>query len=171
MKKILIYLSLIVAFASCKSTKEIKENQMTFEGCPEGGECEFEVIENTRVFMAGDDQMGYFPKLEDSKSVHTIKITYTKDTMENIMDDEYIEVFYFTIGNQENTIDLVDTDLQKADLIYGRICACRGQTGYEKINQGKLLVELKDQNQYIQLQAKPKKYPILMSEVEINQNK
>jgi len=170
MKKILICLSVILAFASCKSTKEVNKNQLVFEGCPEGGECDFEIIENTRVFMAGDEQMGYFPKLEESDQMHTIKISYTKDSMENIMDDEYIEVFYFTIGQQENKINLADGELKKANLIYGRICACRGQTGYEKINQGSLKVNLSNQNQKVDFKIKPNKYPILMSEAKIEKS-
>lgn len=167
MKKIIFCLSIIVAFVSCKSTKEINESKFVFEGCPDGGECEFEVIEDTRVFMAGDDQMGHFPKLESSKEMHTIKISYTKETMENLMDDEYIEVFYFTIGNDQNKINLSNSELYQANLIYGRICACRGQTGYEKIDQGNLEVNFSGNSQHIKLQAKPNKYPILMSELNI----
>ncbi len=170
MKKIIFCLSIIVAFASCKSTKEINESKFVFEGCPEGGECDFEVIEDTQVFMAGDNEMGYFPKLEASRSVHTVKITYTKDTEENIMDDEYMEVFYFTIGNDQNKINLSNNELGQANLIYGRICACRGQTGYEKIDQGSLEVNFSGNSQQINLQAKPNKYPILMSELNIQKS-
>lgn len=167
MKRILICVSLIVTFIACKSSKEINKNKMLFEGCPEGGECTFEMIENTRVFMAGDEQMGYFPKLENSKSTHTVKISYIKETEEGIMDDEYREVFYFSIGQEESQMRLTNENLEKASLIYGRICACRGQTGYEKINQGTLKVNLTKHYNKVDFKIKTKKFPILMSEAKI----
>jgi len=116
--------------------------------CPKDGVCTFEVIKNKSAEIK-NDKFGN-PYLEVFESEKTLlKFEYKRNPIENTQDSNYSEIIYVEINPNSDSITTNTSLNEENTIIYGRICFCRGQTGYYPISQGQLNISKTDTDTYL----------------------
>ena len=168
MKNILAII--FVLFASCKSSKNIdftvSEDIFTKTvNCPDNGECYIELISNKSLEFKKDDFGNSYPVI--SKGEKTIlKYTYTKNPIPNIQDSNYTEIVYAELDKTITEISLTSKELQTIKLYFGRLCFCKGETGYYPIKNGEFKISKAGKNAInIDFKFITKEVPQIISEI------
>ena len=65
-----------------------------------------------------------------------LKYSYIKKPLENTQDSNYTELIYAELDQTIKEISLTNENLQKVKLYFGRLCYCKGETGYYEIKEG-----------------------------------
>ena len=171
MKKIISTIAFF-ALLSCNCTKntDLTKNSMpinTIESpCPENGVCNIEIIKNKSLNVKSDEFGSTYYTLEENPSTSVIKYQYNRNVTPDLQDDNHKEEIIFEVANNETSMNLVDNDLQKSKLLFGRICFCRGQTGYYKITNGTLKLDKGKKDLYqLNLNFKVSQVPQLFTSV------
>jgi len=135
----LILLSALVLL-SCSAQKKGKHplTATMVSDCPKDGTCSIEIYEQQKIVVKNDEFGRPYYTLEASDEKKVIRFTYNKKVKENLQDASYKEEVLFEINNQIQNATLKDQDLANVQLLFGRFCYCKGQTGYYKINTGTL---------------------------------
>ena len=144
MKKQLFYL-IIIVLISCKPTqKTTSENQdekidmetisTNIENCLENSTCTIELIPNKTIEFKKDKFGIGYPIINDGSKI-LLKYTFNKNTEKSLQDGFYSEIIYAELNAIENTT-LIDQDLQQVKLYFGRLCYCKGETGYFPVEKG-----------------------------------
>ena len=160
MSKVLILLFFLVG---CHSKKEVinkinisqKEN---LETCPDDGKCTIEIIKNKSIQLKKDEFGLTYIDFSESKS-SLVKYTYKRNNIENYADGNYEEIIYLEINDSINNYTLKNEDLKKVNAIFGRLCFCRGATGYYKIKEGDLNILNKDKKLKVNFSFKINEVP------------
>jgi len=92
------------------------------------------------MVVKNDEFGSVFYTLEESASKSVVQYSYKRIVKGDIQDANYREEVVFEIDNINENLHISDAALQNKQLLFGRFCFCRGQTGYYKINQGNLTV-------------------------------
>jgi hypothetical protein len=143
MKQLLIIGMLV--FFSCKATKntgvEIKEPLVSSTvNCPENGECTIAFIPNKAIEFKKDEfGIGYPVISEGTKTI--FKFTYKKKPISNTQDSNYTEIVYAELSNTITETHIEDSELETIKLYFGRLCYCKGETGYYPIKTGKFKLQ------------------------------
>jgi len=125
---------------SCKTSKEkeLKTKSKTLVSkCPEDGICTFEVLKNKSLEIKKDDIGALYPMVSEGKT-NVLKFEYKRKELPNTQDSNYSELIYVEIPQKTEGLKFTDTDLNKAKVLFARLCFCRGQTGYYNVNKGQL---------------------------------
>ncbi|VXB43064.1 conserved exported hypothetical protein [Flavobacterium sp. 9AF] len=155
MKKVNLII-LLVLLTSCSNLKKNndsnqKESAMiaknTFLSCPNDGICQVEKLENKNIIIKQDDLNGIYYHTEDNNNFSIIKFTYTRNTEKEIQDNSYVEEIIFQIQNDAATLNLLDSELETVNMLFGKHCFCKGEAGYYKVANGRLDIK-KENNQY-----------------------
>ncbi|WP_300565177.1 hypothetical protein [Flavobacterium sp.] len=149
MKNLANRLIIIIApfIFSCQNTKTTLENSSSLialnsEGlCPEDGVCNTTVLKNQGLKIKLDEFNHLYYKTEASANTSVIRFEYKRKAPEGLQDGIYREEIVFEINNSDTKLELEDVLLKSTKMIYGRLCYCRGQTGYFLVNKGKLTLE------------------------------
>jgi hypothetical protein len=156
----------------CNSNKRVAEKEKQVQlniNCPEGGNCVFEVLENSSLQLKFDDSGNLYPEvISGDKTV--IKFHYKKFEIENTADSSHSEYIYLEINKSEKQLILKDHELQEVKLLFGRICFCRGSMGYFKVTQGDLFLFNHNGKLQIDLKFKVNKVPQIITEIKENIN-
>ena len=168
MKK-LICLFIAVGFTSCKCKQETTTwtpiVDVTSE-CPKDGTCTAELIRNKSMTVKQDEFGSTYYTLEESDSKSVVKYTYTRTVKGDVQDANYREEIVFETSSQLNeNLNISGEALQNKNLLFGRFCFCRGQTGYYKINDGNLTIT---NGRVINLDFKADKVPQIIKHITIN---
>lgn len=166
-KLIILLLSIALSSCSAKKNTEMTDFSSTFEGCPDGGTCNIEQIDNSSFTLVKDGVGQNYPQIENAENIDVYKITFQRKVDERIMDAQYQEVIYFQIDKKTTSKQLKDQDLSEVNLAYGRLCYCPGSTGYESISVGNLHFTRNGNQVSIQLKIAPQQFPNLMHTVDI----
>jgi hypothetical protein len=141
MKKIaLLFVVLSMLSCQCKKAATQQTTANVTSECPKDGTCTIEVSPNKSIVVKKDEFGSVFYTLEESTSKKVIKYTYKRTVKGDIQDANYREEIIFELDSETENLELSDAALEKTQLLFGRFCFCRGQTGNYKINQGKLTV-------------------------------
>ena len=70
-----------------------------------------------------------------------VKYEYSQNTDKSVVDGGYREEIIFEIDSKNNQNQLINLDLQKTKMLFGRYCFCRGQTGLYKVIKGDLNIK------------------------------
>ncbi|WP_289043896.1 hypothetical protein [uncultured Olleya sp.] len=110
--------------------------------CPEDGKCTFDIIKNKSVVLKEDDfGASYIEEINNNNTL--LKFEYIRNPLEGTQDSNYKEIIYINLDeNFKNITKITD------NVIFGRICFCRGQTGYYKIENGNLNIFNTTENNY-----------------------
>jgi hypothetical protein len=139
--KYLLILVLSSTILMCESSKKATIHTpieaTVLENCPEDGTCTFEVFQNKSLNIQKDDLGAFYPEVVDGKKT-VIKFEYKRNEIPNTADGNYSEIIYAEINPQAKEITLQDDTLIEAKLLFGRLCFCRGETGYYYVNKGLL---------------------------------
>jgi len=155
MKKIFIIPTAIL-FSFCCTNKESmnkeKENKLelkTESPCPSDGVCTTEILKNKSLLVKTDEFGSTYTQTIDNETTSVIIYQYSRTVKGDLQDAGYREEIIFEINNSDKEISLVNENLQQTKMLFGRFCFCRGQTGYYKVEEGKL--DLKKSNDIITL--------------------
>lgn len=170
MRKLLIipFLTLITA---CNCQKKVSDNPseikkdeiVTNSTCPSDGKCTIEVIKNKSLEVKLDEFGSTYYNLIDNMNTSVVLYRYNKNVEEGLQDASYKEEIIFEINNNEKQLSFSDKDLQKTKMIFGRICFCRGQTGYYTVTSGKLFLENQKENIKLDLSFKISEVPQIIN--------
>lgn len=127
---------------SCKTAQKAvsQENinnpvSIQTDNCPENGTCTLELIPNKTINFKTDEFGNLYPVITDGDKL-ILKYTFKKNPIENTADSDYTELIYAELQNPISEINLENIQLQTIKLHYGRLCYCKGESGYFPINNG-----------------------------------
>ncbi|MEN8123493.1 MAG: hypothetical protein ABFR32_00075 [Bacteroidota bacterium] len=163
MRIILAILSLL--FITCKSQhidsdKFVNEKKVftLYENCPDNGNCNIEILPDSELEVKQDEFGNLYPNIKIGNKL-IIKYHYKRTPIENTADSNYSEIIYFELNNDKINLDLQNEKLNEVKLLFGRLCYCKGATGYYKVSKGDLQVKMSQKNLTINLQFEVKKIP------------
>ncbi|WP_044401076.1 hypothetical protein [Lacinutrix sp. Hel_I_90] len=169
MKNVLYFLvSLIVL--SCNSQKNIKKDThldptITKSPCPENGVCNFEILKN-KTFSIESKFGNTYPELSDGTKT-ILKFEYVRNLIPDTQDSGYRELIYVEIDSNIDALELEGKNLVKAKVSFGRLCFCRGQTGYYPVTEGQLSISKNDDKSYsFKLNFKVTEVPQVITSIE-----
>lgn len=162
-----LFLVLCIALASCNSSKEIyfqKEIKQTANNCLKNGYCKTTLLPNKSISFKKDAAEITHPVI--SKGNKTIfKYTFTKQN-KKIQDSFYSEIIYAELNSTITEINLKNEQLEKIKLHFGRLCFCKGQTGYYPITKGYFKLKKINHNTIkIEINFKNEKVPQLIQTI------
>lgn len=144
-------LSILVLTFSCKSQhpdmldSNIENSQRTT--CPDEGKCNFSLSSNQSIQFKKDEfGIGYAEFIK--KDALLLKFEYQRDDIPNTVDGQYIERIYLELPNHPKTLNLKYEELKNINLLFERVCYCKGETGLYKIDQGTLSLKPLGNNSY-----------------------
>jgi hypothetical protein len=168
-KPLLIAALLILASCSCKKNTTALSASLLSE-CPKDGDCKIELFDGKTMVVKTTDTGSLYYELEENASKKVLKYTYNRKVKGNIQDASYREEVIFELNGNEEKSTFVDNSLQDTQLLFGRFCYCKGQTGYYKIDSGSLTVS-KDKETtttQINLNFKTEKVPQIIKAIAIS---
>lgn len=140
MKKIFVLFSFLLI--ACNTTKSTTSNSILNSAvisetlnCPENGTCTIELIPNKNLEFKKDQFGNRYPIISDGDKT-IFKFTFTKNPVKNTEDSSYTELIYAELNSSLNELSLVNEQLQTVKLHFGRLCFCKGETGYYTIKNG-----------------------------------
>ncbi|MFD1314558.1 hypothetical protein ACFQ39_02935 [Namhaeicola litoreus] len=110
-------------------------HSLTLDHCPDGGSCKISVIKNKELHLKTDEFGMNYPEIIEGEN-YIFEYIFSKNT--DYADGNYKEIVLFELPKNEISLLLQDENLQKVNLLYGRLCYCKGESGYEKVLRGKL---------------------------------
>ncbi len=126
---------------SCKKTSISNFEKATLKSdCPKDGTCSVEIIKNKSISIKKDEFGSIYYLLEDNLNTTVVKYSYSRTVKGDLQDAGYREEIVFEID--ENNKTLKNRELTKTNMLFGRFCFCRGQTGNYIVDNGEL--EIKD---------------------------
>lgn len=169
-----IILFLLFVISSCGANKGQESEQKQIIppphiNCPEDGDCSFEVFKNSALKLAYDGTGKLYPEVIEGARI-VIKYAYKKKEVENAMDSSYAEYVYLEFDPNEKQIILKDKELKKVNMIFGRICYCKGSMGYFPVQQGNLFLFNREGNLQIRTSFKVNKVPQIIEQIDENIN-
>lgn len=165
-----ILLLCFVFLASCKISKntviELSEHIiLTTENCPENGECSIQFIPKKTIDFKKDEFGIAYPVIsEGNKSI--FKFTYKRKPLVNTQDSNYTEIVYAEIDNTISDISLIGNELKTVKLYFGRLCYCKGETGYFPIKNGSFNIKKSNNNSLkVDIEFTIKEVPQIISKI------
>ena len=134
------WLILLIFFMACKPCQNLHMvvNEAVLiksSNCPENSECTLELIPNKTITFKKDNTGVLYPEITKGEKT-LLKYTFKKNPLPNIQDSNYSEIIYAELTEAISEINLADEDLQNIKLYFGRLCFCKGETGYFPIKNG-----------------------------------
>ncbi|WP_452225386.1 hypothetical protein [Lacinutrix chionoecetis] len=166
--KILNIFIILLSIVGCNTNKNINTNAKIAASsnlCPEDGVCTFEVLRNKNFRIKSDEFGNSYSELsEGNKTV--LKFEYSRNVPDNLQDASYNEFVYLEVDEDVKNLELKNLGLQKVNLGFGRICFCRGQTGYYNITQGNLnLTKINNEEYHLILDFKTDEVPQIITSI------
>ncbi len=143
---LLIVCFIIISCNAKQKTLLKNETNNTSTICPQDGVCTFEVLQNKSLKLLKDGIGKLYPDISEGDKI-ILKFEYKRNEIPNTVDGNYSELIYVELNQNNLNIELENSDLQEAKLLFARLCFCRGQTGYYKVTNGKLSIK-KESNNY-----------------------
>lgn len=168
------FLMFLMVLSSCAAQKDQGDDGRQVIpppniNCPENGDCTFEVVKDASLKLSYDDQGKLYPEVVSGKRTVVI-YHYSKKTPKDVMDAHYDEYVYLEFDPNEKQLILKDMELQKVKMIFGRICYCKGNTGYFPVREGNLFLFNSDGNLQLRTNFSVKKIPQVIKEIDENIN-
>lgn len=146
MKKLLPLLFLIIV--SCKSTYIVNEAILVNTlNCPENGDCTIEFLPNKSLEFKKDEFGSLYPVIsEGNKTI--FKYIYTRKPIPNTQDSNYTELVFAELDSVISPKTFTSETLKDAKLHFGRLCYCKGETGYYPIKKGEFEISKSTKNSF-----------------------
>lgn len=165
MRNLLVCMVLVVV-CSCK-VHEIKPHQPanlnSIENCPIEGYCNLEVLKQRHLQLKKDNIGMLYPEISIGNGV-VLKFSYTKNAEENVSDGSYIEEIFLELDKSK--LEYTSKTLKSENIIFSRLCFCKGESGYFKVNNGELNLSRISKNTYqIHLKIQVPEVPHVLTEI------
>jgi len=142
--KYLCLFFLVLLVVGCKSSQintsleELNEKHtVLLSNCIDNAVCNIELIPKSNLLIKEDEFKNTYIEFEKGNNT-IIKYQLKKNELPNTADSHYSEIIYLEIDNYNKSLYLKSEDLQQVKMIYGRLCYCKGSSGYFKVNKGSL---------------------------------
>ena len=152
----------------CGSSKDqTKENQLPPPrvNCPEGGDCAFEVFQESSLSLKTDQTGASYPEIETGQNV-VVRYHFKKDPDPDALDSSHSEYLYFEIPAGRVEMAIKDADLQQVKMLFGRVCFCKGETGYFPVRKGNLFVYQNNGDLLVRGEFSVSKVPQILKEFD-----
>lgn len=153
-------LCLLICLLSCKAKSDLSTavtKQANSTSCPENGNCSYDILKNKTIQIKTDNLGSMYPEIIGGSGL-VLKFEYKKSTNTEYEDSSYREEIFIELD--ENRLEFVTDNFKQEKLFFARWCYCKGQTGYYKIQQGKLAVTKINKETYqLQLSFNIEKLP------------
>lgn len=165
-----LLLLILVLFTSCKSKQTIgfQLNEPIFEetkNCINNGSCSIELIPHKLLEFKKDEFGNLYPIISEGEKT-ILKYTYRRNPVPNIQDSNYTEIIYAELDQTITRISLTSKELQTVKLHFGRLCYCKGQTGYYPITNGNFSIKKSGKDTLeIAIDFKINKVPQIISKI------
>ncbi|SFZ90514.1 hypothetical protein SAMN05428642_101981 [Flaviramulus basaltis] len=159
-------LLLIVVFGGCKSNKAVSfvEEVTANELCPEEGNCSYEILKNKKINYNYNNLSDFYPTFSEGDKL-VFKFEYKQNEIPNTQDSSYREEVIIELDSTD--LEFETTTFKGEKILFARWCYCKGQTGYYKIQQGKLSVKKIENNTYqLNLNFKMEQVPQVIIEIK-----
>ena len=166
MKNILLILVLSIVSISCKPNYVVSQHIIQKATiCPENSNCSIELIPNKSIEFKTDNIGILYPVITEGEKT-ILKYTFNKNPISNTQDSNYTEIVYAELDKNITEIDLTDTDFKNVKLYFGRLCYCKGATGYYPIKKGTFkLTKVSKNTLKINLNFEISEVPQIISEI------
>jgi len=157
---------LILLLVSCKSTFVVNEAILVNTvNCPENGDCTIELLPNSSLEFKQDEFGNLYPIIsEGNKTI--FKYIFTRKSVPNTQDSNYSEVIFAELDAAISEETVTDEALQTKKLTFGRLCFCKGETGYYPIKKGEFKITKSVKNSFkIDFNFKIKEVPQIISTI------
>jgi hypothetical protein len=162
----LYVLFVIICLVSCKTKSQLTPTiakRVVETGCPENGVCALKIFQNKSLRVNIDELQGIYPEIINGGHL-VLKFEYKKQENTNYQDSGYREEIFIELD--KNHLEFETEDLKNKKLFFARWCYCKGQTGYYKINMGKLSVTKYGGKTFsLQLSFKVEEVPQIINEI------
>lgn len=143
---------LFLILSSCKVNEHVSKSNLLdkkdlFE-CPKDGVCSFEILKNKLIKLKKDEFGIPYIELDKSFTSDLLKFSYKRNPIEGVEDSNYEEIIYIDVKNIKKSISIKNEELSTVNAIFGRLCFCRGSSGYFPIQQGSLDINKISKNTY-----------------------
>ena len=158
----------MVFMISCKSNYTVSQQiNQKVTTCPENGTCSIELIPNKTIVFETDNIGIMYPVIsEGDKTI--LKYTYKRNEIPNTQDGNYTEIVYAELPATISPIELSNEALQDVKLYFGRLCYCKGETGYFPIKNGDFKLTKNNKNSFnINLNFKISEVPQIISKISV----
>jgi hypothetical protein len=142
--KYLCLFFLVLLVVGCKSSQintsleELYEKHtVLLSNCIDNAVCNIELLPKSNLLIKEDEFKNTYIEFEKGNNT-IIKYQLKKNELPNTADSHYSEIIYLEIDNYNKSLNLKNEDLQQVKMIYGRLCYCKGSSGYFKVNKGSL---------------------------------
>jgi len=139
-KAILLFALISLASCQCKKNTTPAEAVAITSECPKDGTCSVKLLKDKSIAVKKDEFGRLYYTLEESTSKNVVHYIYKRTVKGDLQDASYREEIVFEIDAKSENLHIADAALENKQLLFGRFCFCRGQTGYYKINHGNLTV-------------------------------
>lgn len=137
--KNLMLIGISLVFLTCSSNKNVTiyplHKKITSTNCPDDGLCTLEVFQSKALNLKKDEIGALYPEISEGKKT-IIKFEYKRKEIPNTADSNYSEIIYAEIDSNTKELTLKNESLNDAKVLFGRLCFCRGATGYFQITEG-----------------------------------
>ncbi len=156
-------------FINCKSKQLDQQHTLRsektiykLEHCNENAQCSIEITPNTNLILKQDELQNSYIDFEKGDKV-IVKYEFKRNELPNTADGHHIELIYFEMDKNTEQLFLTNEELQSIKMVYGRLCYCKGTSGYFKVTNGNLKLIHKNDEMTIELDFKVGKIPQLLS--------
>jgi hypothetical protein len=173
MKHIFLFI-LVLLVVGCKSsqinTSLEKLNEkliVTLSNCIDNAVCSIEVVPNTNLLIKEDEFQNTYIEFENGTNT-IIKYQLKKNELPYTADSHYSEIIYLEMDNYNKSLYLKNEELQQVKMIYGRLCYCKGSSGYFKVNKGSLELILSKNKLSLNANFNVENIPQIVSQINEN---
>ncbi len=117
--------------------------------CPKNGTCTLKILKNKEIRLQKDGIGKMYPKIVAGNNIVVI-YTFKKGNPNGYQDGNESETIHFEIKS-DTSEKLVNEDLKKINLIFGKHCFCRDISGYYVVNTGSFIMKSSKKNDKIEL--------------------
>lgn len=136
--------------------------------CPEDGICTIEILRNKKLDIKKDELNHIYFQEIDNNQTSIVKFQYQRNNEKGYADGNYREEVIFEINNSDTLLKLLDKDIQKTKMLFGRHCYCKGQAGYFNVNQGNLSLTKENGEYKLSLDFTISEVPQIISAINIS---
>lgn len=166
--RLILTLLLISNLSSCKTIPNSNESFSAIPldtECPKDGVCNMEFIKNKTLSIEVDEFGSLYPRIDEGRFTILI-FEYKRNEILDTADSGYREIIYMQLDPESLEMELNGKDLLKVNLLFGRLCYCKGSTGYYKITDGHLLITKREKGEYhIELSFKTSEVPQIINRI------
>jgi len=166
--KYLMVLFLSLVIINCKPKQAVisddLQNMLT-TNCPLDGACTFEVLKDKSLKILKTDLEETYAEIREGHLL-ILKFEYKRNEIPDTIDGQYIEQVFIELNPNNLKVDLKDSELKKAKVMFARFCYCKGQTGYYVVTQGNLSIKkIEDKGYQLNLDFKQDKVPQIITQI------